>query len=304
MKKNYSCVDILKLFFAFCIVGIHTKIFRRDNNFDYFIMHGIFRLAVPFFFTCSGFFLARKLENSKEISENKQIIKEYIKRLIIPFAFWLIIGLPQQLQTIDTNGGIVELLKKIVFYPWGALWYISALIIGILLVIPFYRKKKIKYAVIMGMILYIFALICNNYYFLIKNTFMQNLVDGYIEHCISARNGIFVGFLFVSIGFYLAEKIKKLDNKKCNLFLILAYIIFTFEIFFIKGRASIDDAGLYLSFIFLIPLIFIVAANCKISFQKLDTKLLRNYSTGIYFMHSPLKSLIVTITLKLGFEFK
>lgn len=301
MKKQYSAIDILKLFFSICVVGIHTLIMQNENsNLEWGILHGVFRLAVPFFFVCSGFFLGIKLYKSTTIGDGLKEIKKYIKRLAIPFVCWMIIELPIQIYTYRKESFIAILLKlirKIIFYPWGALWYVLAVIIAIIIIIPFYRRDKIKNAMIIGGVLYIFALICNNYYFLVENTVIQKIVDIYLKICISSRNGVFVGLYFVSTGIYIAKLTQNgvnLNNLKNKLLFVISYILLLGEIFLIKGQHYKDDHALFIMFIILIPEMFIFFMNLNI---KIDTKIIRNYSTGIYFMHAFIRDIIKAILL-------
>ena len=62
-KKNYNFIDILKFLFMLCVIAIHCHIELIFGRAGWYILHCIFRLAVPFFFIASGFFFAAKLEN-------------------------------------------------------------------------------------------------------------------------------------------------------------------------------------------------------------------------------------------------
>lgn len=58
-NSTYSSVDILKFIFAVCIFFLHSEIFKQILPSDYYVLL-LFRLAVPFFFVSSGFFLGKK----------------------------------------------------------------------------------------------------------------------------------------------------------------------------------------------------------------------------------------------------
>ena len=85
MKKEYYLIDIVKLFFAFCIVGIHTDLLSVfPEKVSFWIMQLIFRLGVPFFFVVSGAFLGCKLEkNNYDYEMSKNAILAYCKRLAV-----------------------------------------------------------------------------------------------------------------------------------------------------------------------------------------------------------------------------
>ena len=66
-KKVYSNIDLLKFFFSFFIIMIHTSLFADVNTtVDYIFVNIITRIAVPFFFLSSGFFFAKSFEYNKQ----------------------------------------------------------------------------------------------------------------------------------------------------------------------------------------------------------------------------------------------
>lgn len=279
---NFHLIDLFKFFFALCIIGIHTYLFSNINgDLDWYGVHLLFRLAVPFFFVVSGFFVGLKLLQS---DSTLLIVRKTVNRLFLPFIFWLAISLP--LQFINYN--FIEIIRRMVFYPWGALWYVLALIIALLALSPFYVKKKYGLPVIIGFILYLFALLSNSYYFLIENTAIGKFVDWYIEHFISSRNGLFVGFFFVSLGVYLSKlylENKLIGNKHSIVFLISIITLFL-ETAYIRDKHYLDDNSLFISLPFVVAslLMFLI----KFKSDRYDFKELRYLSVGIYFIHRPI----------------
>lgn len=68
-KSNYVVLDYFRIFAAILVVMIHIppfKSFEIDGtvytNIDFFISHVLARIAVPFFFIASGFFLFNSFE--------------------------------------------------------------------------------------------------------------------------------------------------------------------------------------------------------------------------------------------------
>ncbi len=72
MKKHYM-IDILKLLFAMCIIGIHTG-FLLKYNYGYYIHNVIFRLGAPYFFIVPGYFLGIRINSNNR----KEVIKQFI----------------------------------------------------------------------------------------------------------------------------------------------------------------------------------------------------------------------------------
>lgn len=303
--KDYNLIDLLKFVFAICVVAIHTNVVNNSKSvFQWYTLHCIFRLAVPFLFVCSGFFIGNKLINNK--GKEKQIIKRYIKRLALPFIFWSFINYIYYTIVQLHNGDsilkiILKVVRSILFYPIGALWYISATIVSVVLLYYFIKENKLKLALFIGGGAYIFALVCNSYYFIIEGTILQKVVDLYMKLFISARNGVFVGFLFVAIGMYIAKlKINNaLNTKRSAIYMLIFYIFIFIEVTVIRQNRYIDDHALFIFLPFFIGNLFVVclAINLKKK-DKLFVKL-RNLSTGIYYTHRPIINIVTCISLVL-----
>ena len=295
--ENKGYIDVFKFIFSILIIMLHTHfLYSTGTGYHYFSL-GLLRLAVPFFFVCSGYFFARKIYNKQ--SEIKIITKEYIKRLAIPLVFWLIVGLITSEFVNNYNGNILEtivfFIKKIVFYPWGALWYIFALIVSIFILSKFYQKNKYVEPVLVGFFLYLFALICNSYYFVISNSgYIKMIVDSYLDFCFTARNGLFVGLLFVSLGglLYKLREEKKIFNTRSNIFyFVCCYMILLFEITIIRKNITADDSSLF----FILPFLsfFLVSILTRKSTKK-NYLILRKLSISLYLLHRPMLGIFNT----------
>ena len=67
MKRQYSAIDIARYISALLVVCIHTFPFLEiSETFNTYWIHTICRLAVPFFFTTSGFFFFRNYAQSDQ----------------------------------------------------------------------------------------------------------------------------------------------------------------------------------------------------------------------------------------------
>lgn len=289
-NTKYGYIDILKFFFSICIIAIHTGLLYDTNpTVNWYLTHMILRLAVPFFFIISGFFYGRKILKDK--SKIDDITKSYIKRLLYPLIFWLLIGLPFSIMnTYDGSimSTILHIIQKILFYPWGALWYILALIIAVVILSKFYKSNRFYFPILIGFLLYTFALISNSYYFIIiDRPLIKKIVDLYMKLFISGRNGIFVGIFYVSLGVILSklQKERKLLTKKENIIgLIITYFVYIIEIYIVNHKPILDDSSLFIFlpiFIFLLISLLVQLGNNK------EYKKLRDYSIGFYLMHHP-----------------
>ena len=296
-QTSYTGVDVFKFFFAICIVALHTHALDfLPHMANYMITKVVFRAAVPYFFVASGFFLGNKLLNAPK-GQYAQIICGYCRRLAKPLIFFEIISLLYNgLVHLHSGEGIVTTLyllgQSILFYPYGALWYVQACIVGALLLYPFLKRDKLNLALAIGIPLYGFALIANNYSFLIINTPLQNIVVSYLKYCVSARNGLFTGFLFLALGILCSKIQQGISNPKAphKWLATVLCLVYVAEIWFIYSvnKAPLDDGALYISHLFLIPVLFITTLQLDFPISPKTAVLFRSLSTGIYFLHRPI----------------
>ena len=255
---------------------------NMNPNVNYFITQGIFRQAVPFFFVVSGYFLGKKITDNLENID--YIYKNYIKRLFVPLVFFSLINV--LLESIKMNsymsGPVIfrEIIKHVVFYPWGALWFVQACIVGALLLYPFVKRNIYLGALIVALLLYLWALVCNNYFFVVQGTFLEPYIHVFMNTCVSARNGVFVGFVYLAIVFFVARK-----NTNVSVpFVIIALLVYFIEILWLKNKASLDDSALYISQLLVVPIIFIKALNFSVNISDETSLMLRNFSVGMYLL--------------------
>ncbi|MDD7771972.1 MAG: acyltransferase [Firmicutes bacterium] len=296
MKHTYKGIDCAKLFFCLCIIAVHTGLTKNilPTTLTYMLEKGVFRMAVPYFFVVSGFFLGKKL---KGCDNPKRVVKKYVRRLLFPLLCFSAINIPQSVITLYMGGSTVTdaLIKQvqfIIFYPRGALWYIQASIIGALLLLPFLKRKRLNIALALGTLGYMFALLCNNYYFVTEGTFLRTVVDTYMSVCLTARNGVFVGFLLLGIGIKLSELQANgrlnWSASKWILLLLTAYVAYLAEIILVhRAGQALDDGALYITHIVLIPLLFICTLNWQPRVTEERSMSMRRYSTGMYLLHRP-----------------
>lgn len=297
-KKTYPLIDVMKLFFCFCILFRHTGAYH-DIPLSYYIQHGVFCLAVPFFFVVSGYFFGTGLGRYSLLER----IKKYELRLAKPYIFFSLINIVLAAIDLYQIGEtplwiLLKLCRSIIFYPYGALWYVWASMTGMLLLYWFLKNNKGKLAIVCGLIGYAFALLCNNYYFLVLGTKAQRIVDLYLKITTSARNGIFVGFIFLGIGYQLSQFEKRIRTRKSQILIclatILSWLIMLGEIIWIKGKITADDNSLFIMQILFIPLFVLTLLHANLSTPPSYSLsiLCRNLSVGIYFLHRPVLSLL------------
>lgn len=295
-KSTDTTVDLFKFIFCIEIIALHTHVLNLLPGSYYFI--NIFvRLAVPYFFVASGYYLRKKYVN-KNTKTYKEILFSFEKRLLYPYIFFMLIALRQCWTTYMLNGMTQKeifknLLKDALFYPRGALWFVLALMIAAIIIFPFMKMKNgVNVCLMIGCFFFLFALICNNYYFLVKDTPLQTLVDYYMQHFVSARNGLFVGLIFVSLGMKCYDLHSFFARKKGKIIFLLVgfFFIYAAEVTVLRYLCyeRIDDKSLYLSQLILIPALFLFSVLFPVNIPAKTSILMRNLSTGMFYLHRPI----------------
>lgn len=293
---QYNIVDYCKFLFALCIVGIHTNTLS-----DTIVYPLLFRIAVPYFFIASGFFIGNKLYDVGIEEFKWGVIKRLLTKLIVfePISI-VLISIQLYRQGLQCHDMLTEITQHILFYPYGALWYIQALIVALLICVPLLKYLRIKWILLGSFLLYLFALLCNNYYFLSKILNIDKFIDNYLEIFVSPRNGIFVGLLYVSSGIAIAKYKNILQSLKPQ-FLFLTIILFgvlLFEANCLKYQEFADDRGLFLTYVFYVPSLFICTASWYGNSLPLAS-LLRKLSISIYLLHQPILMVLISVSVNI-----
>lgn len=296
--EGFPAIDLLKFIFAILIMCLHGDLFDGSLHGLYFEKL-IVRLSVPFFFVASGFFYGRKIYREKALGP---ITKNYVSRLAVKLLVFepisVLLHIVQNL--FSTNQSVLVILLKaiqsILFYPQGALWYIQAVIVAILILVPFIKKGREDLALLTGLLLYPFALLCNRYYFLCEGTAVGYVVTIYMRLFISARNGVFIGLLYVSMGVFMAKKwdfLKQIETW-FSMLMPAASLCYILEVVFTNRQAGLDDNALYITHLVLIPTLFLLAGSQKWSGlnNHINAPVLRNLSTSIYLLHRPILQIV------------
>lgn len=301
-SKIRPYVDVLKLFFAGCIVLLHYGVVNQIPYSDFFCAI-IVRLAVPYFFVASGYFFANYINGRGKILEGKHPVYVYLKRLGVKLLVFVpvlaVIHAAYRMAGGMTFGEIFALtVKEVLFYPY-VLWYILAVMIAAIMLTPIVQKKMEKKVIILALALYLIAILNNRYYFLIEKAPISILYSWYENIFISTRNGIFVGFPFMLCGCLISRYEDKLlmvgknNTKRLAILVGGLFGICIGEYMLLRPYSGHDDNSLYISYLLLIPALF--ALSAQMEGVSVNTTVLRNLSTSIYLLHSPIKRVCAAI---------
>lgn len=293
-RKNYQMIDFLRMFFALFIVAGHvglltTAITGVSGMIDLVLGHWISRLAVPFFFTCTGFFVFRA---GKEVDFKYTKVQAW--KLLKAYLIWSLIYLPLGLYDVYLyEGGIVKGLLVFVqhFFFEGIvvhLWYLRSCAVAILIVgILLCKKWKPLRILILGIAFYLVGLLFQGYYYFIQPIenipFFASVMDVLRSTVGTTRNGVFFGFVYVALGMFLARVEIKLSNVQIHSFLFVSLCLLLLESLWIYFCLKIDSEYFIMSFpTILFLFLFAIRFKCK---KEKDRSMLRKTSGWIYFIH-------------------
>lgn len=92
MEKEYQAVDISRFMMACLVIAIHMPPFLGVNSeLNFWFENYVVRLAVPFFFMCTGFFVFGSIRMSDIVEKIVGLLKQYIfwTAVYTPFIYKL-----------------------------------------------------------------------------------------------------------------------------------------------------------------------------------------------------------------------
>ena len=290
MKRQYASIDIARYVSALLVVCIHTFPFLEiSETFNTYFIHTVCRLAVPFFFTTSGFFFFRNYDSENE-DLNETRLKKALIRLFRIYLIWTILYLPYTIFDYTHTGFHIKYLFTYVrdFFLNGSyyhLWFLPALMLADVIVYCLYKKKGLNFTLLITLILYFVGYLINIYTPIWESIPGVSFFFGFFTKTLStARNGIFFGPMFIAIGLLLSRT-RRLPKKVSLIGFLISFVLFFVEVSLYCHFGILRD--LTSMYICLIPAIYFLVnylLKINIPYRKMFT-ILRHDSLMIYTSH-------------------
>lgn len=206
--KQFQAVDLMRLFMSVNVVAIHTQALDCiDSEFVRQCLNSFCRLAVPFFFVASGFFVWRNISDGSQC-EKLERIQDWLKYITKLYIVWSVIYLPFAVygfaqETVGFGSAILIYFRNFLlvgenFWSWP-LWYLLAIIVAgciIWIIIKFHGNIAPLYPIAIVLALTGLCMSeCQN----------EPIVSFYYKLFKTARNGVFVGLPYLTIGILIAN---------------------------------------------------------------------------------------------------
>lgn len=306
-KKRNLGIDFTKFVCAIMVVGIHIAPFgiQETNSVlyyaNFYLQNCVFRIAVPFFFVCNGYFLCMRMDYD---GDTGNIIKNTFFKILKLYLIWSAIYFPLNLISIYKNGkglvhGLLSYAKNFLLTgSYTQLWYLNALCVALLIIYICYKLKiRLKHMMVIAAILYVIGLMGNSYFNVANKVHIFSLFfKTYNSIFITTRNGVFEALFFVTIGMALFKNKDKILQKKVWGCLLCSCVLWFVEVSLLK---HFNLAKNYDCTFFVVPvviLLFITVLNINISNEVLCKKL-GILSRLIFYTHL-LVAFIIDIMIK------
>ncbi len=227
--KRYATLDLFRLFAAFLIVSIHTSpLLSFDETADFILTRIVARIAVPFFFMVTGYFMFPHIEKG-----DKGYVKQFCKKTGIIYVVAILLYLPLNIYASYFNKPDLykELLKDILFDgTFYHLWYLPAALTGILIVAALLKIIRIRTVLFISMVLYLIGLCGDSYYGISSQiTIIEEFYHLLFKFSDYTRNGIFFAPIFLTLGSWIGYTKKQIHPQKCMIALILSTALLFIE---------------------------------------------------------------------------
>ncbi|SFB28699.1 serine/alanine racemase [Acetitomaculum ruminis DSM 5522] len=292
-KEKYIAIDYFRIIAALLIVAIHTApLITYTETGNLILERVIGRLAVPFFFMTTGFFLITRYRKDDSNLINFQ------KKTAFYYAIAIIIYIPLNIYTgyFKVDNLLPNIIKDTVFDgTMYHLWYLPASIMAASLV--WYLLKKFDYqkSFIILLILYILGLMGDSYYNLAcKIPVLKSFYDLIFQVSDYTRNGLFFAPVFFLLGGYISDKEKIISLKKSLIGFGIFFTLMLIEALIINNLNLKRHDAMY---IFLIPCMWFLF-NFLLNFRKKRLKGLGRISLIVYIIH-PLMIVFIRLISKI-----
>lgn len=199
-------IGLCKFFMAVLVVAIHVEPFT--GNVAFYYNNCLARIADPMFFTLSAYFLFQKL---LACNWDKAVFAKQIKRLFLYYGVWLVIYapviLPRTWARCDSLITFVwEVLRQIFLTgPYGALWFLPALILGLILTYFVGKYTSPRLCMLISLPFFLLSVLEMEYFVLVKDIAWLTAANDFFCSIFGwLGNGINFAWFFCAMGLYLA----------------------------------------------------------------------------------------------------
>lgn len=285
-------IDIFKFIAAVMIVAIHCSLFSDINEtLNFAFCHVLFRLAVPFFAVCSGYYLADRLSFTNDRCEktvrNKKVVFTFLIRNLKLYIVWsviyLVILIPNWIDSgwfsawAFVDWGIAFITSASYYHLWYLLFLVYAFV-GMWLVLRMVSLSKLP-IVIIG--LYALEALTYGYRWCLSE-WLQDIVA--VGDKVSAIHAVTRIMPFLLLGVFIKRKQRKFQIKGTVIIFIFCIAALAVEANLLKMKGQSGVSYIF----FTLPTVyslFVLLEKIRVKNITFESKIVAETSIYIYLIH-------------------
>ena len=270
--------DRFRLPAALLVVAIHTGPLLSVSPLANDLLTDIWgRIAVPFFFAVSGWFLVPRLRR-----EGAAALGPFLKKTLLLYLLSALLYLPLNLYNHTLQDSGASLLRDIFFNgTFYHLWYFPALALGACIVCALVRGLG-KWAWLPAVLLYLIGLLGDSWYGLTAALPpLRASYEGMFLCFDYTRNGLFSTPIFLLLGGWLAQRPRRNRPGLYGAGLLASLALLTAEGLLVKHFQLARFDALYLTLPLCVGFLLLWLASLELP----AVPALRGWTAAIYVLH-------------------
>ena len=280
-RERYDTgIDWLRLAAAILVIAIHTSPLADFSETGNFILTRVLaRIAVPFFFITSGYFLLSRYHDSD------RKLRHFLKKTGWIYGASILLYLPLNFRNgyFSQSQLLPELLKDLIFDgTMYHLWYLPASMLGMLIAWKLVEKLDFSKGLVMALLLYLVGLFGDSYYVVVeKLPLLKAFYDRLFELFDYTRNGLFFAPVFLMLGGFIADERRKLSSVEAGVGFLISLGLLLAEALILHRHGFQRHDSMY---VFLLPAMYFLF-HLVLLWKGRRIPLLRPASLVVYLIH-------------------
>lgn len=280
-RERYDTgIDWLRLAAAILVIAIHTSpLADFSETGDFILTRVLARIAVPFFFMTSGYFLLSRYHDSD------RKFRHFLKKTGWIYGASILLYLPLNFRNgyFSQSQLLPELLKDLIFDgTMYHLWYLPASMLGMLIAWKLVEKLDFSKGLVMALLLYLVGLFGDSYYVVVeKLPLLKAFYDRLFELFDYTRNGLFFAPVFLILGGFIADERRKLSSVEAGVGFLISLGLLLAEALILHRHGFQRHDSMY---VFLLPAMYFLF-HLILLWKGRRIPLLRPASLVVYLIH-------------------
>ncbi|AOY78015.1 alanine racemase [Clostridium formicaceticum] len=278
--RAYKGIDYFRFIAAILVIAIHTfPLLSVNTEADLILTRVIGRVAVPFFFMTTGFFIFASYD------EGSFSYKSFLLKIVKLYGVSILLYLPLNFYAGHFSGKYAGafILKNIFFNgTFYHLWYFPAIIIGVGVFLLLLKYCKMHTAIIIALLLYLIGVFGDSYYGIANEIpFLRNFYDILFFFFDYTRNGLFFSPIYLFLGALFSKIPQRHSFKTSMVGLLLSLSILMVEGLLIHHFSAPKHDSMYIA---LLPSMYFLF-QMLLLWKGSSHKSLRTIAMLVYIIH-------------------